>query len=217
MHMKSTAAAFPVGAKAARSFPDTASCGCVSHARVISSVTAWIGRLRLRRNQKKGRDLPGSRHNFLDEGSWRAEFAIPEDWAYGIPVEAAWNDVDKLGHVTNAAFWRWCDDVRVQYAIDAGLTVPTPDKPSFVVVKAAAEFLSPMSYRERGLMTCRTVRIGRSSMDTEHALWLNHTTAFTAKFTIVLASQKHKKSLEIPSGVRAAIIAIDRAWLEMSR
>jgi len=113
-----------------------------------------------------------SSKNLLGEGSLRALFAIPEDWVYGIPVEALWGDLDKLGHVTNSAFWRWCDDVRVQYAMDTGLTAPAPDQPSYVVVKASAEFHAPMSYGEQGVMTCRTVRMGRSSLDTEHALWL---------------------------------------------
>jgi acyl-CoA thioester hydrolase len=136
------------------------------------------------------------------------EFSIPHEWSYGIMVEAGWNDVDKLGHVNNVAYWRWCDDVRVQYAMDAGLTVPSPDQPSFVVVKAGAEFLGPMSYRERGVMTCRAVRLGRSSLDTEHALWLRNGKAFMARFTIVLVNPTTMKSVTVPASIRDRIAEI---------
>ena len=147
--------------------------------------------------------------NLLGDRPERKEFFIPDDWSYGITVEAGWNDVDKLGHVNNVAFWRWCDDVRVQYAIDTGLQVPSTDHPSYVVVKASAEFLAPMAYRERGVMTCRTVRIGRSSLDTEHALWLRNGRAFAAQFTIVLTLQIEKRSIAVPDAVKARIADID--------
>ncbi len=142
------------------------------------------------------------------------DITVDGDWNFGIEVEASWSDVDALGHVTNIAFWRWCDDARVQYAIAVGLDVPAPDTPSFVVVKATGAFHAGLSYLDRGIMTCRTIRIGRSSLTTQHALWSAKGCAFAADFTIVLADQATQKSVPLPDRVREGIMSVDGSCLD---
>ena len=64
--------------------------------------------------------------------------SVDPGWHFGIVVEAGWGDIDKLGHVNNASYWRWCDDVRVQYAMEMGLEEPSPQTLAVVVVAASA-------------------------------------------------------------------------------
>ncbi|MZR13436.1 hypothetical protein GQE99_10450 [Maritimibacter sp. DP07] len=150
-----------------------------------------------------------TRSNFLKGDPRQLKFSVSPEWSYGIGVEAAWSDLDKLGHVTNSAFWRWSDDVRVQYVIDMGLPVPARDAPSVVVVQAAGEFHKAMEYRQVGLMTCRTTRLGNSSFDTEHALWLESGKAFTATFTLVLSNISIGGSIQLPIAFKERIAALD--------
>ncbi len=137
------------------------------------------------------------------------EIRIDDGWRFGVPVEAAWNDIDKLGHVTNAAYWRWCDDARVQYIMAAGLPEPGLGQPSFVLMSADGVFLAPMQYRDKGIMTCRTVELGRTSTTTEHALWLTSGRAFTARFKLVLLDKPEGRPMTIPDTVRNAITELE--------
>ena len=137
------------------------------------------------------------------------DITVGEGWHFGIAVEALWGDIDKLGHVTNSAYWRWCDDARVQYVMSVGFEEPQPTQPSFVVVSAQAKYAAAMRYRERGVMTCRTTRLGNSSMDTEHALWLPSGRAFVASFKLVLVDQASGKPMRIPDSRRRIIQDLD--------
>lgn len=128
---------------------------------------------------------------------------------FSISVQAAWNDIDKLGHVTNSAYWRWCDDARVQYVMAAGLQEPAPDRPCFVILSATGTFSASMLYRERGIMTCRTIRLGRTSTTTQHSLWLKGGRAFSATFELVLVDQSTGRPTPIPQAFRSSVAALD--------
>lgn len=137
--------------------------------------------------------------------------AAGHGWNFGISVEASWSDIDKLGHVTNSAYWRWCDDARVQYIMSVGFDEPDPTRPSFVVLSAQAQYSATMRYREQGLMTCRTRSIGNSSLEMEHALWLRGGLSFSASFKLVLVDQATGKSMRIPENGRREIGNLDHA------
>ncbi len=128
---------------------------------------------------------------------------------FSIAVQAAWNDIDKLGHVTNSAYWRWCDDARVQYVIAAGLQEPAPDRPCFVILSATGTFLAPMHYLEKGTMTCRTIRLGRTSTTTQHSLWLKGGRAFSATFELVLVDQSTGRPMPISESFRKSVGELD--------
>jgi len=50
----------------------------------------------------------------LDVAQLRASH-IPEPWSYGIADRVRFGEIDVLGHVNNAAYLRWFENLRIQY------------------------------------------------------------------------------------------------------
>ncbi|HZN53852.1 MAG TPA: thioesterase family protein [Candidatus Polarisedimenticolaceae bacterium] len=84
--------------------------------------------------------------------------------AYTLAIQATLRDTDALGHVNNAVYVNWFEEVRTAYVCDRrGLT--TLDQVDFILASTTAHFRSPVFMLEMIDMRCAPVRLGRSSWD----------------------------------------------------
>ena len=85
-------------------------------------------------------------------------------YAYHIEVRATLRDTDGMGHVNNAVYLSWCEEVRTRYVFERrGLTDMA--QLDFIMASARLDFRSPVLLHEVVDLWCSPSRIGRSSWD----------------------------------------------------
>lgn len=90
--------------------------------------------------------------------------AAPARFAHELAVQATLRDTDALGHVNNAVYVNWFEDVRTAYVFARrGLT--DMSHVDFILASTTIHFRSPVTLLETVDMRCVPVRIGRSSWD----------------------------------------------------
>jgi len=84
--------------------------------------------------------------------------------AHTLAIQATLRDTDAFGHVNNAVYVNWFEEVRTSYVCTRrGLgTIADVD---FILASTTINFRSPVYLLETIEMRCAPVRIGRSSWD----------------------------------------------------
>lgn len=88
----------------------------------------------------------------------------PSRFAYALTVVATLRDTDGLGHVNNAVYVSWFEEVRTRYVFDR-MGFRDIMEFDFVLGSTTVHFRSPVYLHERVEMRCVPVRIGRSSWE----------------------------------------------------
>jgi len=88
----------------------------------------------------------------------------PKRWAYELAVPATLRDTDALGHVNNAVYVSWFEEVRTAY-VCARRGFTTMDHVDFILASTTVHFRAPVYMLETVDMRCVPVRIGRSSWE----------------------------------------------------
>jgi len=84
--------------------------------------------------------------------------------AHTLVVQATLRDTDAFGHVNNAVYVNWFEEVRTSYVCSRrGLR--TTSEVDFILASTTIHFRSPVYMRETIDMRCAPVRIGNSSWD----------------------------------------------------
>lgn len=85
-------------------------------------------------------------------------------WAFELPVQATLRDTDGLGHVNNAVYVTWFEEIRTRYVFERrGLT--RLDQCDFVLAATSVQFRSPVYCPETVLLRCRPGYVGTSSWE----------------------------------------------------
>ena len=84
--------------------------------------------------------------------------------AFTLAVQATLRDTDALGHVNNAVYVNWLEEVRTSYVYTRrGLR--TMAEVDFILASITIHFRSPVYLLETIEMCCAPVRIGRTSWE----------------------------------------------------
>jgi acyl-CoA thioester hydrolase len=84
--------------------------------------------------------------------------------AHALAIRATLRDTDALGHVNNAVYVNWFEEVRTSY-VCARRGLKTMAEVDFILASTTIHFRSPVYMLETVDMRCAPVRIGRSSWD----------------------------------------------------
>lgn len=124
-----------------------------------------------------------------------------------IPIR--WGDMDAYGHVNNTLYFRYMEQVRIEYLESIGYTVPS-ERASPVIINAACTFLIPLTYP--GMVEIRMFfgAPGRSSIPSSYEIRLqgDNTLYATGDAKIVWMEAASGKSVPIPEDFRALLTAI---------
>lgn len=83
---------------------------------------------------------------------------------YTLAIQATLRDTDALGHVNNAVYITWFEEVRTSY-VCTRRGLKTMADVDFILASTTLHFRSPVYMFETIDMRCKPVRIGRSSWD----------------------------------------------------
>jgi acyl-CoA thioester hydrolase len=84
--------------------------------------------------------------------------------AYTLAIQATLRDTDALGHVNNAVYVNWFEEVRTSY-VCARRGFREMTEVDFILASTTVHFRSPVYMLETIDMRCAPVRLGTSSWD----------------------------------------------------
>ena len=84
--------------------------------------------------------------------------------AFALPITATLRDTDAFGHVNNAVYVNWLEEVRTSY-VTTRRGLKTMAEVDFILASITIHFRSPVYMLETIDMRCAPVRIGRTSWD----------------------------------------------------
>lgn len=119
-------------------------------------------------------------------------------------LDTRWGDVDMMGHVNNAKFITYDEQARTDYMAerqrDAGVTGP-----HFILARICCDFLEQLRHPARIDYGIRVVRIGRSSLQTQGALFVGDRCHARTEGVIVWFDYAAQQTTAVPEVVRRAI------------
>lgn len=128
------------------------------------------------------------------------------DFAHRIQLAVRWGDMDALGHINNVKFFTYDEQVRLQYFDAIAAVVPDFWKSSGIILaKLGCDFIGQLRYPATLDIGFRISRLGRSSFDTEVAMFEGERLVAVTRGTLVWFDYQQQKSLPIPEPVRTLI------------
>lgn len=129
-------------------------------------------------------------------------------------IEIRFSDIDALGHVNNASYLSYMEDVRLEYmkSVFAGLNYQT-DFSQFPVIlgDVYCRYESPAFLGEHIRVYTKVTHFGRKSFSMDYTLIELHSQRVlaTAKTTMVMYDLKTKSTYDIPDFVKERVQMIE--------
>jgi len=128
------------------------------------------------------------------------------DFGHRIQLAVRWGDMDALGHINNVKFFTYDEQVRLQYFDAIAAVVPDFWKSSGIILaKLGCDFIGQLRYPATLDIGFRISRLGRSSFDTEAAMFEGERLVAVTRGTLVWFDYQQQRSLPIPEQVRTLI------------
>jgi acyl-CoA thioester hydrolase len=126
-------------------------------------------------------------------------------WTETLPVR--WGDMDALGHVNNAEYFRYIEQARVAWF--TARRIPMLENACGpVIVRTACEFLRPIVFPATVTVSSEVVSIGRSSFTVRHQIRDADDPAVhyaNADAVVVWVNHDQGRSVPLPEQVLASL------------
>lgn len=132
-----------------------------------------------------------------------------EDFRFFCPISTRWGDVDRMGHVNNAKYLTYDEQARISY-FEARLGEAGVEKPNFILARIACDFIEQLRDPARIEYGLRIVRIGRSSLTTQGALFVGDRCHSRTEGVVVWFDYEQQRAEPVPEVVRRAIREFER-------
>jgi len=142
-------------------------------------------------------------------------FGIPSPWWFAIRHRIRWSECDPFRHANHRAYLEWFEEARNRYLERMGLPPLSADTPGPVMAEAHIRFHRPLTYGDEILVAARTVRLGRTSLEMEYAVWKERLAAEgKAVLILILVVNATGEKTPLPPALRANILASEEALRE---
>ena len=138
-------------------------------------------------------------------------FDLPDDkkLAFEMVIPIRWGDMDAMGHVNNASYFRYLESLRIEWFRHIGC-LPDPGGIGPVIINAFCSFIRQLEYPGDVLARHYTGAMGRSTVETYATLEridMPGVVHATGGATTVWTDFKAQKSVPIPDRYRAMFSA----------
>lgn len=140
----------------------------------------------------------------------RTDLAHPANTSIEIPI--AWGEMDALGHVNNAVYFRYIEIARIDFLRKAGCHALRDETGvGFILQFVEMRFRQPLVFPDTIRVDTKLVAIEGDRFTLAHAVVSNTSkqVAAIARGTIVTYDYKSQEKRQIPEKVRAALASID--------
>lgn len=136
------------------------------------------------------------------------------DFAHFTSLPVQWADMDAIGHVNHAVFFRYVETGRIAYfeAAGAGVLSSRPDGEGPILADIQCSFIGQLHYPARIEVATRTAKLGDKSWTIESAIFVDGEAepVATSRAIIVWFDYKQQASARIPDDLRKRITELDR-------
>ena len=132
------------------------------------------------------------------------KFEIPEKKTFldSHSIQVRWGDMDALGHVNNAMYFRYMESARVAYLSKIGILLGHENE-SFVLANTMCNFILPTSFPANLTIETYVSKLGNSSVDFIHK-FMKHDNEMVAVglATAVWVNLIKNKAIALPKSIK---------------
>ena len=128
----------------------------------------------------------------LDAAQLRAA-DVPEPWSFGMADRVRFGEIDVLGHVNNAAYLRWFENLRIHYFRDYGVAEYDGKPPKIVLKNIGLDFISEVKLHDNYILTGRTVEVRNTSFTMHYGVFVRGMLTTTGHAVIVNLNDDNTK------------------------
>jgi acyl-CoA thioester hydrolase len=131
------------------------------------------------------------------------------DFAHFVTLPVQWGDMDSIGHVNNAIYFRYVESGRIDYfrAIEATPAGGLFDGEGPILADIQCSFIGQLHYPATIDVGTRTTRLGGKSFEIQAAIFVQgeDAPAATSRAVVVWFDYDNQKTAPIPSALRERI------------
>ncbi|MGH8727634.1 MAG: acyl-CoA thioesterase [Burkholderiales bacterium] len=123
-------------------------------------------------------------------------------------IEVRWGDMDALGHVNNAVYFRYMEQARISWLTGLRSDIFMREEGP-ILVAARCNFIRPIVYPATIAVSCTVGELKRSSFPIIHEITLANDVSVRfaeGEVTTVWVNYKLGKSVPLPEWLRAAAV-----------
>lgn len=135
----------------------------------------------------------------------RSQLPQREDFAHFHRLETRWSDLDLLGHVNNARYFSFDESARLDYFAPLASAPDFWKKEGFILARIGCDFLQQLHHPAVVEVGFRITRIGRSSMDTEGAMFVGDKLIAVTRGVLVWFDYASNRAAPVPPHARSFI------------
>jgi len=131
----------------------------------------------------------------------------PRKLVHTTRVPIRWGDMDALGHVNNAVYFRYMEQARIEwvYAYAQAHGTGAHDEHGPVVVNASCTFIEALAYPGEIEVRMYLGEAGRSSVGSYYEIWMNGKKYAEGAAKIVWVDMKSMRSTPLPEPLKALL------------
>jgi YbgC/YbaW family acyl-CoA thioester hydrolase len=132
------------------------------------------------------------------------------DFRYIMRLTVPYHDIDMLQHVNHAAYIVWAETARVGYFQEV-VGEHLAGNNGIILARLEFDYQRPLSLGDKVAVGCRTLRLGRRSLDLVYEIWNEPSSSQAAHglTTLVAYDYEARKSRSIPEPWREAVVAYE--------
>jgi acyl-CoA thioester hydrolase len=119
-----------------------------------------------------------------------------------------WAEMDAMGHVNHARYFTWFESARIALFARIGILADRPRDVGPILAMATCDFIRPVVYPASIVAGARILKVGRTSITMEYAVWLAdepERPCARGATVAVLVDYRTMEKVEVPADVRAKI------------
>lgn len=124
---------------------------------------------------------------------------------YEMQIPVRWGDMDSLGHVNNAMYFRYFETVRMEWFEKLGELPPGTFDDGIVIVDNHAEYLQPVVCPATAVVRMGGHSPRRSSFISTYTLTVDGTLTTRGQARIVWVNNRDMKSTPLPPHIRQLV------------
>lgn len=118
---------------------------------------------------------------------------VPAPWTFGMADRVRFGEIDVLGHVNNAAYLRWFENLRIHYFGDYGVASYDGIPPKIVLRNISLDFKAEVKLNDTYILTGRTVEMRSTSFTMHYGVYVGGILTTTGTAVIVNLNQDNTK------------------------
>lgn len=139
---------------------------------------------------------------------------LKEGYKFQIPHAVMWTDLDMLNHVNNTTFFRWYDQVRIQYftqILGLGVGLSCQTKVGSIMGSIDCKFRRPLTFPDELILAARVLEIKQDRVVMSHAVWSERqqTVAAVGSGVIVCYDYGQNKVAAVPEDWTEKILCVE--------